>query len=309
MTTRSLLIFVIVFVAGASFWLFRVDKGLKNAREIITEQRAAPSPRRSAASAPTTQEIAKETLRSQLRTELQSLNSQLQSERQRLSNQQAQLDQLSAPAAPEQVAPNYSSEITQNRTQITNILNELRGFERMETYINQRAAEVLRDQSSSASVARQELDNNIRTQADLIKQNQDQLTVLEDYRNYVDQREIKMEALRQSIAEQQAQLEAMRQQRLEIASSVLEDSRAVQGQKDQALSDLNQERSELNEEIGSLRAEITRLQAEQADTRMSVISKSTQINRVERNIDEQSRRVQGLEQSLREKESQLNALE
>src|SRR5688572_11823765 len=145
MTTRSLLIFVTVFVAGASFWLFSVDKGLKNAREIITEQRTAPSPRRSVASVPpaSPQEIAKETLRSQLRTELQALNTQLQSERQRLAAQQAQLEQLSAPVAPEQVTPNYSSEITQNRAQITNILNELRGFERMETYINQRAAEVL----------------------------------------------------------------------------------------------------------------------------------------------------------------------
>ena len=313
MSTRSLLIFVIVFVAGASFWLFRVDKGLQSAREMITEQRSVPAPRRSVAAIPppSSQEIARETLRGQLRTEIQALSSQLQSGREQLSPQQNQLTQLTnVDAQTASVTPaNYSSEINQNREAITNILTEMRGYERMETYINQKADELLKDQSSAAGVARQQLDNNIRMQEALIAQNQTQMAFLEDYRNYIDYREAKIEQLRQTIVDQQAQLDAMRQQRLEIASSVLDNSRQVQGEKDQALSQLNDQRADLSDQIGSLRNEIIRLQTAQANNRMSVISRSTQINRVERNIDEQSKKVQSLEQSLLEKENQLNALE
>jgi hypothetical protein len=312
MTTRSLLIFVIVFVAGASFWLFRVDKGLTSARQMITEQRQQSPPRRSVTSIPppSSQEIARETLRGQLRTEIQGLTSRLQSERDRLSSQENQLSQLQSAGQQQTTTatPNYNSEIDQNRTEISNILNELRGFERMETYINQRAAELLRDQSSSAGVARQELENNIRTQEDLIAQNAQQMSYLEDYRNYIDQREVKIEQLRQTLADQQAQLDAMRQQRLTIASSVLDSDRQVQGEKDQALAQLNNERSDMNEQITSLRSEINRLQEAQANNRMSTISRSAQISRVERNIDDQNKKIQSIESSLREKENQLNNL-
>jgi chromosome segregation ATPase len=310
MTVKSLLIFLLVFVAGVSFWLFRVDKGLKNARDIIVEQRTAPPRKTVTVVAPSPDAVSKEAMRAQLQTESQNLANQLEVEKRKLAVQKESLNKLRQPASePETNNPvNYTTAIRSNRDEIADFLTELRGYDQIEAYINRRAQEALQDQANRARVAREQLDDNIKVQQELMAQTQEQITALQDYRNYVDGRDAKMEELQGLLQSQQALLEAMRAQRVDIASEIQDNSRAVQSEKDQALSSLNENKNALNQQIQSLRAEIARMQDEQNTARMSSMSRTSLLSQYERNLDQQNRKVEVLQQNLKTKEDQLNLL-
>jgi chromosome segregation ATPase len=310
MTVKSLLIFLLVFVAGVSFWLFRVDKGLKNTRDINVEQRTTPPRKTVTVVAPSADAVSKEAMRAQLQTESQNLANQLEVEKRKLAVQKESLNKLRQPASePESnTSVNYTTAISSNRDEIADFLTELRGYDQIEAYINRRAQEALQDQANSARVAREQLDDNIKAQQELMAQTQEQITALQDYRNYVDGRDAKMEELQGILQSQQAQLEAMRAQRVDIASAIQDNSRAVQTEKDQALSSLNENKNALNQQIQSLRAEIARMQDEQNTARVSSMSRTSLVSQYERNLDQQNRKVEVLQQNLKTKEDQLNLL-
>ena len=129
-----------------------------------------------------------------------------------------------------------------------------------EAELSRQAAMALRDQDSSSRVALAQLDENIRVQENLIRQTQDNLDYWRlNYNDLAEQR-LRLSELEPLLEAQKQQLADMRQQRLDISSNVLLQTRAIQAELAQSLDGLNSDRSSTEDQINSLRAEIQSIQ-------------------------------------------------
>ncbi|MEK2644913.1 hypothetical protein [Bdellovibrio sp. BCCA] len=311
MTRKNLFLIVIAFIVGVSVWIFFVNKSLKTTQDVIVQE--ATRPQRRVASLPSPTMTPNNAVKNQLQTEIQSLQQQITQERQKLVTQKMALDEATArqqqQQSVQQTPAAISSQITERTSQVQNFMEELKNYEYAEQDINRRATEALREQSSAAQVARDQIDENIRTQENLIRQTREQIAYWQGNLFYVNEREARLQDLQTLLETQTRQLQGMRDQRLALSAQILENTRALQSEKEQALSDLADSRSDLQDEIASLRIEINRLQGMQYQTRTSQMTTRSRLTQMQKDFETQNRQVQTLEASLQEKERQLKLLQ
>lgn len=310
MTKDTLFYLLIALIVGVSLWLFRVDKSIKQTQEYIAEQEQEPV-RRTPAATPTQVERIINTQKTQNRikvqTEKTSLEQRLNEERQRLEAQKQALDNLRTQNQ-EPTPSTFSTQIQEGSNELQNLYMELGNYDNAEREINRRADEIIRDQNSQAQVLRDRIDQDIRTQEDLIRQTQEQITFWQFNGNYMTEQIARLAEGQALLTQQQQQLENLKQQRLEISAQILENSRAVQAQKEQELGDLAQERTTLQSEMLNMNEELRRLQDEQVKQRSTQMSIGSQILQTQRVYQQQQERVRSLESALKQKNEELNLL-
>ncbi|WP_374079227.1 hypothetical protein [Bdellovibrio bacteriovorus] len=307
MTRKNLFLIVIAFIVGVSVWIFFVNKSLKSTQEVILEQATQPS--RRVASVPSPTPAPNTAVKNQLQSEIQNLQQQINQERQRLDSQKQMLEELRVQQSVQPGTTAISSQISGYTSEVQSFLEELGNFQYAEQDINRRAAEALREQSSAAQLARDQIDENIRIQEDLIRQTREEIVYWQGNLFYVNDREARLVELELRLQTQNQQLQGMRDQRLALAAQVLENTRNLQSEKEQALADLANSRTDMQDEIASLRMEINRLQGVQYQARTSQISLRSQINQLQKEFETQTRQIQTLESSMQEKERQLKLLQ
>lgn len=307
MTRKNLFLIVIAFIVGVSVWIFFVNKSLKSTQEVILEQATRP-PRR-VASVPSPTPAPDSAVKNQLLLEIQNLQQQIAQERQRLESQKQMLEELRVQQGVQPGTTAISSQISGYTSEVQSFLEELGNFQYAEQDINRRATEALREQSSAAQLARDQIDENIRIQEDLIRQTREEIVYWQGNLFYVNDREARLVELELRLQTQNQQLQGMRDQRLALAAQVLENTRNLQSEKEQALADLANTRTDIQDEIASLRMEINRLQGVQYQARTSQISLRSQINQLQKDFETQARQIQTLESSMQEKERQLKLLQ
>lgn len=310
MTRDAFFYLIIALIIGISVWLFRVDKGIKQTQSYITEKTEEP-PRRSPAATTTQVEKIVSTQKSEskarVQAEKESLQQRLNEERQSLDKQKQILETLRAQNK-QQFSATYSSQILEGSNQLRELAVELRGYENLERDINRRADEVLRQQNSEAQVLKDQYDEDVRTQENLIKQTQEQVVYWQLNNNYTTEQQARLAEAQVLLESQKQQLENLRQQRLSISSGVLANSQAIQLQKERELGDLSQNRIDLQNEILSLNEELARRQEELNQQRMSQMSLGSQIFQAQRAYEQQQEQVRVLESSLKQKNEELNLL-
>lgn len=310
MTRDAFFYLIMALVIGISVWLFRVDKGIKKTQEFITEQ-TEQLPRRTPAATSTQIEkivsAQKSETKARVQAEKESIQQRLTDERQRLDKQRQDLENMRA-LNQQQVSTTSSSETLAGSNQLRELAIELRSYDNLEIDINRRADEVLRQQNSEAQVIKDGLDEAIRTQENLIKQTQEQVTYWQVNYNYTTEQLSRLAEAQAQLESQKKQLENLRQQRLSISSQVLANSQAIQLQKERELGELSQSRVDLQNEILSLNEDLARLQEEQNQQRMSQMSLGSQILQTQRAYQQQQEKVQVLESSLKQKNEELNLL-
>ncbi|MBV2169739.1 MAG: hypothetical protein KUL82_13625 [Bdellovibrio sp.] len=306
MTRKNLFFLVIAFIVGVSVWIFYVNRGLKQTQEVLLEQ--AERPTRKVAAAPTTVMVPENSaLRARLISEAQSLEQKIAEERLRLALQKQNLDNLKA-RRQQQVATTYSSQIQSVNSQILDFADELHAYDLLETEINQKAADALRNQNSQAQVVRDQIDENIRVQESLMRKTQDEITYWQLNNLYVNEQQARLEGLQNLLEAQRQELDLMRQQRLAISSQVLLNSQSLQMDKDQALSDIAANREDIRSEVLALRDQLEQLQEAQNQVRSSQFSLNTQINQAQKSFEQQQEVIRSLENSLQQKTDELNLL-
>lgn len=305
MTRKNLFFLVIAFVVGVSVWLFYVNKSMKETQKIIVEQ--AERPNRNIASLPPQTATPDSAFKARLQSEFVSMQEKLEQERQKLEAQRVTLENLKA-RQQEQPATSYSSLISTHNEQIRDFLDELNGYEKAEADINRRANDILREQSSQAQVARDQIDDSVRVQETLMRQTQEELTYWQ-YTSYMSaEREARMQELQSLIEAQRQDLENLKAQKLNISTQVLANTQAVQSEKEQALNELAANRADLRDEISSLRDEVYRMQEAQYKVRTSQVSLNSQIIQTQRAYDEQEQIIKNMEATLRQKADEINLL-
>lgn len=321
MTRKSLLTIFIFFAAIASFWFFSLKKDVKETQEMLSDQQAAATSARNPASIPVVVRDANTTStstntniddrtqrRNQAATDLQNLSNQLSDERQRLQARGQLLNTLKSRQS--QVQPvSYVTQIQERDDQIQDLMDGVRSFNRAETDLSRRAALALQNQNASERAARDQLDENIRTQEELIRQTQEQLDYWNLNFNYAVERQTHLDELQPLLQAQMDQLQAMRNQRLALSQDALRTTASVQDEVQGSNSDNSEQQNAMLDEIASLRDEIRAMQAQQNQSRMSYMTLNSQISQAQKDYNTQATQVQNLEEAVRQKQTELQSLQ
>ncbi len=307
MTRKNLFFLVIAFIVGVSVWIFYVNRSLKETQDVLLEQSERPTRKVATASPATAPSPENSALRARLISEMQSLEQKITEERLRLASQKQNLDNLRA-RQQRQVVTTYSSQIQSVNSQILDFADELHGYDLLESEINQKAADALRNQNSQAQVVRDQIEENIRIQESLLRKTQDEITFWQINNLYVNEQQTRLAELQNLLEAQQRELEMMRQQRLAISSQILLNSQALQMDKEQALSDIAANREDIRSEVLLLREQLEQLQEAQNQVRSSQFSLNTQINQAQKSFEKQQEVIRDLESSLNQKTDELNLL-
>ena len=137
------------------------------------------------------------------------------------------------------------------------------------------------------------------------------LDYLRDFAFGIDVNQLKMQTdnLQAELAGQQNQLNALRAQRVEVSAQVLEGTGTIRGLAEQARRELRDSAEGTQEQIFSLRTEIDRLQGTQYQTQSAATTLrsqlSTQISRVENELQRQDQEVESLQRQVLNKQSEL----
>lgn len=309
MTRKNLFFLVIAFIAGVSVWIFKVNQDLNQTQELIAEQVQRPqdSPTQvPAVEKPQTVDSNKEA-RARLLSQYQILQQQLIEEQAKLEQVQTSLQELQQQQTAQEPTT-YSSQIRDVTVEIQDFIDELNAYDRLEVEMNRRANEILRDQNSQSQVLKDQIDEQIKAQEDLVRQTKEEIVFWRYNGSYVNEREARQQELQSQLEAQEQQLAALREQRLNTSADILTRERTLQAEKVQALSELEEARSGVREEINSLREQIYTLQVNQSQDRTSKMSLGSQIIQTQKDYEKQQERVRSISNSLLQKNEEINLI-
>ncbi|WP_374034783.1 hypothetical protein ACES2I_02540 [Bdellovibrio bacteriovorus] len=316
MTRKNFFLLGLAVIIGASVWLYFSYKGIKTTQDALIEQAERTRARRPASIpvviSPPPENRAVAATKARLQQEALTLQQQLLEANTSLQQSQQALESLRARQQEESQAPTadtFSSELQNSNLELQSFISELNSYDRLAEDINRRADEALRLQSSQAQVARSQIDENIRSQENYIRQTQDEIIYWQQNTNDLTARQTRLEDLNNLLLQQQQQLELMQNEKLLLSSQALQGPQSVQQARAQALSDLDQDRSNLQEEIAIRRSQIQSLQENIYESTASDYSLRRQLLQTQRAVEQQQQQIRRLESSLIEKNAELNALE
>ncbi|MGE9744877.1 hypothetical protein [Bdellovibrio bacteriovorus] len=316
MTRKNFFLLGLAVIIGASIWLYFSYQGIKTTQDALVEQAERTRVRRPASipvvMAPPPENRAVAATKARLRQEALTLQQKLLEANTTLEQSRQTLESLRARQQEESQAPSadtFSLELQNSSMELQSFMSELNSYDRLAEDINRRADEALRLQSSQAQVARAQIDENIRIQENLIRQTQSELINWQENTNDLTARQTRLEELGNLLSQQQQQLELMQNEKVLLSSQALQAPQEVQQAREQALSDLNDNRNDLQEEIAIMRSQIQSLQENIYESTTNEFSLRRQVQQAQRTLDRQQQEVRRLESSLIEKNAELTALE
>lgn len=228
------------------------------------------------------------------------LHQDLATERDRLESLQQSLNALRAQRTQQeerQAAASAEARIEEGQSQIQ-ALNETLAEQRFaERDLAEAAQAELRTQAYVSEAGQSKIEAYLRLLQDSIQGTQARLADLTfNDRGQPEDRERRAE-LQDLLANQRRSVEELRAQKVEMADALAAQSRALH---DFALSrrdELAASREDLLDRIVSVREDLALIESRRQQQRMSLMSLDQQIHQLERSVQEQSRRVQWLENS------------
>lgn len=306
MPRTNLWLVLIVIASMLGVWYFGSDRGQSRSEAAIPpvtiegndlpEVPPAPSPRN-------------DVRRTQLQSELETLQKELSQKAQTLDEKKKALDRLQRQKASVAGGASYRSQIETRDLAIQSLVDDLGNYRQAEGDLNQSATLALKNQDSQAALARAEVDARIQDLEQGIRNTENDLNYWQKYpvgQEVLNQaREV--ERLQNELSQQKLQLNALRSQRVGISAEVLNGSRTIQSLAEQARSELRNSMAVTQERIYTLRDEMDRLQQAQAGAQGTLQGLNLQISRMEKDLEDQSRELQRLQESVREKQSEIQA--
>lgn len=236
--------------------------------------------------------------------EILALQQQLDQEKQNLEQRKQALDSLTSQQQRQaaEVGISYPSQINADVIQIQNLTDALQNLRAAQSSVNESATAALRQQSIAGGLARDQIDPAIALLQQNIIQTQGQIYV---WTNNVfplkpEQRTL-LDSLQNRLALQNQQLEILNQQKLNINSQLLQQTRFIASTSEQRRNELADNQAALQDEIFSMRAELDRLRSAQAQARMSIMPLTQQLSQARKSYQEQLEKVKALEESLSKK--------
>jgi chromosome segregation ATPase len=153
-----------------------------------------------------------------------------------------------------------------------------------------------------------QIDENIRMQTYLIQQTRENIEYWRLNFNYLAEQQARLDELNNILAQQNEQLDLMREQRTLVAAEALNNTQAIQLQKQEALASVAQDRQAAQGEVENLRDSIIRLQQSQREIRNSQVSLNSQLRQAQEGLQNQQAEVRSLESAIEQKKQELDSL-
>lgn len=193
---------------------------------------------------------------------------------------------------------NYPAQISATKNQIQELSEILQDYRWIENSINRAAGNALRQQNSEAQIAREQIDQVIRTLEQEIRRNHEILLSWQSVLGLPTEQEAQLNEVRNQMQLQIDQLNVLRANRIALSERIINRSRAVRRQADQEQALLQEDGDILRDQIQTLREEALRLDQARQQIRMSSNSLTEQIRQAEQDLTQQHNRVRALESTL-----------
>ena len=226
---------------------------------------------------------------------------QLNEARQSLDYQKQQLDAVKAQyGRQQQLQIGYPGQVAVYNTRIQGFGDILQSLKTAEEDVNQATTAALRAQSSAAQIARDQIEPQISQLENEIFQTKQQMYVWTNTAfTLTPEQQILLVNLANSLQFQQQQLDFLKAERVNISAQILNQTRLIDSAFQNQKREITNEQTALQNEIFTLRSEIERLQKAYAQTRMSLIPLSQQLEQAQTLYDDQVKRVRELEAAMR----------
>jgi predicted nucleic acid-binding Zn-ribbon protein len=243
--------------------------------------------------------------------EIQNLQIQISQEEQNLQQRAQILNTLKAQKSEQDQQSNlgYASQVRIRNLEIQNLADDLQTQRLAENDISQATATALRDQSSAAQVAYQQIDQNIQATETAIQQTQEQIHYWQQSLVNITEQQSQLEQLQITLANLRQQLNDLKLQRLNIASQVLARNRSIEAQSQAQKTNLIENESAIQARISDLRNELRQLQDSRDRRQLSSVSLDEQIRQSQSAVDQQMQKIKNLESSLQTRQEELRQIQ
>lgn len=301
MTKRTYFLLLLAVAVGLFSWLY-VRKSILFTGTVLQSPRpvrvvpTSPSSRLSGGSTVSTETTVP------ARNQNLNLQIQLADERDRLTALQQNLEDLRTRRLQlqQQASANSNLRMAQTQDQIQTLTDSLQDRPLAEDAINHGATAALRAQRSAARLAREQLDESIRQQQEIMQATQNQLYQVSQNRiASLDEKQARMTELQNALNLQNQNLQNLRDQRVQVSSNILLQTRSIGSETQAQRDNLAQNTDATRQQIQNLREEVLRMKATQAEAQSSLQDLDSQIQQAQELVKAQGAQVQNLEAQLK----------
>ena len=189
----------------------------------------------------------------------------------------------------------YSQPITDNDNQIQTLTDLLDQHRLAENDVNEAATLRLQEQSSAEKSARDQIDQNIISLEQELRQTQNLIAYWQMQFSELDTKEDQLASLYPVLQNQESQLAQLRQQRVDISTQVLLGTQAISSATEGARAQLAANEKAIQNEITNLKESTARLLRDQDQARASSEYLAQQVRQAEFNYNQQRQKVKKLE--------------
>lgn len=232
------------------------------------------------------------------RADLSSLQAQIERERQTLAAYQGNLAALEAQKAQRLSSAPFAA-IESNNSRIRDLQDMMRSSQLDARDLELSADNARSDQALAARAARDQLDENIRMLEGSINQTRDQIAFWFNNSYDLTARAENLESLQALLDDQQAAMASLREQRTNLSGDLWAVNRQISGDLEDRKSAMIDDQIALQDQIFDLRGRNLRMEEENAQARSSLMSIDQQIAQTKKIVEDQTKRVDALEQTLR----------
>ena len=202
----------------------------------------------------------------------------------------------------EQLSLSYPQQISQRGNEIVRLMSVLDRQKSEEVRLNLSAAAALRDQSSAASTAREQIDEQIRLLEADSQNLRDQLASIQMSPpwNTTEKQDLIL-TLQTQLNDLRLRINEARAERVGISLQVLQQMRDTESSVQVNREALMTEQENSQDSVDSLRNEILNLESARNRVRMSAVPLESQLIQAEERLSSQDKAVQKLEEKLEEK--------
>lgn len=245
--------------------------------------------------------------RTQLKNERSNLQAELVKKTQEAEEYKQTLQRLQQQQAALIGTSSLSSQIQSRDLAIQNLMEDLGNYRQAEDDINQSAAMAMQNQDSQAALARAEVDANMQTLEQEIRNTQNELNYWKTYPigAEVTQQPAQIERLTNQLNQQRDQLRNLRSQRVGISAQVLSNNQSIQSLAEQARAELRDSANSTQEQVYSLRSDMERLGRTQTLSRGQLQNINQQMSKVEKDLEVSNQEIRKLQDSIKNVEGEM----
>jgi chromosome segregation ATPase len=236
--------------------------------------------------------------------EIETLQLELAGEQSKLADLRRNVEGLQAQrlSLDQQIQIAYPSQIMAGNNEIQNLMDEFSNQRMAENDINDRVDLALKQQSSTAEFEKERIDTQIEMVQENLRQIQDQIQNWTFYMINMTDRYNALLDLQDQQAQNLEKLNQLRNQRMEIASQVLERAKALDHGAQIDKQNVINAQASLQNHIADLREHIRQLQEARAQAEISSKGLDNQIAQAQAEFNAQNQKVQQLSQGLQNKD-------